>query len=330
MRFLAIIALALAPVWASANDSMAELKTGGLTYVRSDAVAMEREDLFISLDEVRVDYEFRNMTDEDVSSIVAFPMPDITGSYDEMVAMPRADDGNFLNFSVVVDGTPIQPALEQRASAFGLDITADLMQYGIPLLPEGSATYDALEHLPSDVIADWIGRGIIVNDIYDNGSGMQDHPSPIWTLQSTFWWRVVFPADEVLHVQHRYQPSVGGTVGVVFVDADGSRTSAYDEYAEKYCVDAGFAKAVQRRMADLGPSEGYMHEAWLSYILKTGQNWYGTIGTFHLTVDKGSADNLVSFCGNGLSKTGPTTFELTYTDFFPQRDLDVLIIQRSQ
>ena len=35
---------------AAANDSMAELSAGGMIYVRTDAVAMESEDLFISMD----------------------------------------------------------------------------------------------------------------------------------------------------------------------------------------------------------------------------------------------------------------------------------------
>ena len=70
-----------------------------------------------------------------------------------------------------------------------------------------------------------------------------------------------------------------------------------------------------------------MYETWISYILTTGQNWYGSIGTFHLTVDKGATDNLVSFCGDGVKKTGPTTFELTYQDFWPERELNILILQ---
>ena len=63
-------------------------------------------------------------------------------------------------------------------------------------------------------------------------------------------------------------------------------------------------------------------------MLTTGANWAGPIGTFRLIVDKGSEKNLVSFCGTGVAKTGPTTFELTYKDFVPDRDLDILFIQR--
>ena len=67
-------ALALSAAPALANDSVAELGTGGLILSRSDAVAMQSEDLFISPEKVTVDYVFHNNTDKD--AIVAFPLPD--------------------------------------------------------------------------------------------------------------------------------------------------------------------------------------------------------------------------------------------------------------
>ena len=44
-------------------------------------------------------------------------------------------------------------------------------------------------------------------------------------------------------------------------------------------------------------------------------------------VDKGSTENLVSFCMNGVTKIGPTRFEVVKTDFEPTRDLDILIVK---
>ena len=56
----------------------------------------------------------------------------------------------------------------------------------------------------------------------------------------------------------------------------------------------------------------------------------GAIAKFRLVVDKGSTDNLVSFCGEGIKKIGPTTFEMVKTDFWPQKDLDILILERRE
>jgi hypothetical protein len=45
-----------------------------------------------------------------------------------------------------------------------------------------------------------------------------------------------------------------------------------------------------------------------------------------MTIDKGAADNLVSFCGTGVTKTGPTTFEVHYKNFTPTSNVSVLLI----
>ena len=44
--------------------------------------------------------------------------------------------------------------------------------------------------------------------------------------------------------------------------------------------------------------------------------------------DKGEADRLVSFCGQGAKKTGDTKFEMTKSNFSPDGDLAVLILKK--
>ena len=53
----------------------------------------------------------------------------------------------------------------------------------------------------------------------------------------------------------------------------------------------------------------------------------GAIRFFRLVVDKGSPNNLVSLCGENVRKVTPTIFEMTKTDFYPERDLDVLFLE---
>jgi len=63
----------------------------------------------------------------------------------------------------------------------------------------------------------------------------------------------------------------------------------------------------------------------VSYILTTANNWASSIKDFRLVVDKGSPDALVSFCGKGVKKIGPTQFEMRATDFYPEHELEILI-----
>ncbi|RWX61252.1 DUF4424 domain-containing protein, partial [Mesorhizobium sp. M4B.F.Ca.ET.089.01.1.1] len=78
--------------------------------------------------------------------------------------------------------------------------------------------------------------------------------------------------------------------------------------------------------------DGYpqFFESRIAYILTTGGNWAsGNIGDFKLTIDKGSPKNLVSFCGDNVRKVGPTTFEMTAKDFYPEHDIDILLLEQA-
>lgn len=324
---LSVAGMAAISAPAFANDTTAQLGAGGLIIGRSDQIAMESEDLFISTEKVTVDYVFRNNSDKDVETLVAFPMPDIEGSPYANVDIPVDASDNFLGFSVSIDGQEVKPELQHSAFAVGLDIGKELDANGVPYFPFGDATLKALEKLAPEVAADWQNRGLITLNEYDDGSGMKSVREPLWQLRSTYWWKASFPAGKPVKVAHSYKPSVGGTAGVSFY-TDGKFQGQYDDYKRKYCLDEGFERAVEKAAKNAGDGYPPYTETWLSYVLTTGGNWaLGTIGKFKLTIDKGDPANIVSFCGAGVKKIGPTTFEMTATDFYPERDIEILILQ---
>lgn len=324
LGLLSTTALLAAP--ALANDTTAELKTGGLIYVQTSDIAMEEEDLRISREEISVDYVFRNGADKAVDSIIAFPMPDITGGAQSDVAYGDAESDNFLGFSVTQDGREIEPQLQQRVIAQGIDRTDFLIAHNVPLLPYSDKTAAALAKLPPDVQAEFLAQGLAYTDSYDAGQGMQHDLTPIWTLRSVYWWKTTFPAGKPVKVGHRYKPSVGGTVAMSFI-GDGKPAYAYEDYAKRYCIDADFMKTAAKLESAAAKSTGpHYTEQWLSYILTTGANWSGPIKRFKLTIDKGNPKDFVSFCGKDVKKTGPTTFVMEAEDFTPEREMDVLFL----
>lgn len=329
-RNVLVAALMLPAASAFANDSVAELGTGGLVLSRSDAVTMKSEDLYISPDKVTVDYVFRNDTDKDVNAIVAFPMPDIEGDPNEMPAIPNEQSDNFLGFEVTIDGVGVKPELEQKAFALGIDISADLKAQNVPLYPFGDAANAALAKLPPAVVADWVDRGIIIEDSADDGSGSKNTYAPFWQLRSTYWWRSTFPAGKDVRVSHRYKPSVGATSSVSFFYG-GKFQGQYDAYKTKYCMDDAFENAVRKAVKENADGYPEYYESRIAYILTTGGNWAsGSIGKFKLTIDKGNPKSLVSFCGDNVRKVGPTSFEMTADDFYPERDIDILILNPAE
>lgn len=313
---------------ARANDTTAEMKTGGLVFVQTDAIAMVEEKLHISPREVRVEYRFRNNTDADVEALVAFPVPDIESGSEQPVALDPDAGDNFLGFKASQDGRPIKAELQQQATVSNVDLTAELKAENIPLMPGAEATGVALSGLSPQAVERFRGLGLIRVEQWDDGSGMKDHVVPQWTLKSVYWWKTVYPANSDVSVKHSYATSVGGTVDVTYLDENGEpRGEHFAEYKKRYCLDDAMVRIAQKnRKATIETGTPLYVENWISYILMTGNNWAGPIGSFTLTVDKGDPRNVVSFCGEAVTKTGPTTFEMKKTDFYPDRDLDILLL----
>ena len=94
--------------------------------------------------------------------------------------------------------------------------------------------------------------------------------------------------------------------------------------------DDAVENAVRKARKDDPDGNPQYFESRIAYILTTGGNWAaGDIGKFKLTVDKGNPKSLVSFCGENVRKVGPTTFEMTANDFYPEHDIDILLLNPS-
>ncbi len=325
----AVLGFALIAAPAAANDSSAHLAAGGLVLSSSDAIQMLSEDLYVSTAEIRVRYRFHNSTNQDVTTLVAFPLPDISAPSDanNFVVPDINADTNFLDFRTTVEGGPVAMQVEQRAFALGIERTDLLRKLGLPVAPQNAALSKLIVNLPAAAQKELRELGMIRYEEFSTGGPMQRVGVPLWLARTTYYWKQVFPAQRDIVIEHRYKPSVGGSV-LTMVGADSAPAEMRQDYRDRYCVDPPFQRAVlamQRRYKSDGTAP--VGELRLGYILKTGANWAGAIGQFHLTVDKGAPDNLVSFCMDGVRKVSPTRFEATKTDFWPQRDLDVLIVR---
>jgi hypothetical protein len=326
---IAILAASLAATAPTlANDSTAELATGGLVFVRNDNVEMRSEELSISAKEVSVRYRFFNKSGSNVTVLVAFPMPEIrVDGPDANMSLPTEDPVNLLGFATAVNGKPVKTEVEQRVFAAGIDRTDLLRSLNIPLAPHLQSTGRALDKLFPDRWEELIRLGIAEVEEFDAGKGMEKHLAPRWSLRTTFYWQQTFPAKAETVVEHRYRPSVGGSVQTFLADPANAREEGFEEFRRKYCIDKTFYAGVQKVRGKSKQGAPFSEER-IEYILKTGANWAGPIGDFRLVIDKGDADSLVSFCGDDVKRISPTQFEMRKTDFFPERDLSILILKK--
>lgn len=333
MRNAILLAVALTcatALPAMANNSTAELATGGLVFVTNDAVEMRAEDLFISAKQVRVRYTFFNKTNKDVTVLVAFPLPEVRISeQDQNIALPTEDPVNIFAFTTRVSGNPVKIQVEQRVTAVGIDRTQYLRNLGIPLAPQLEATNQALDRLAPDKWDELLKLGLAEIEEYGDQNGMKKHLAARWGLSTTFYWEQTFPAGKETVIEHQYMPSVGGSAQTDLGAPYAQKESWYADYLRKYCIDKDFLATIERlRQANHSEFGPPYSEQRIDYILKTGANWSGPIKEFRLVVDKGDPANLVSFCGDGLKKLSPTQFEMRKSDFTPEGDLSVLILTK--
>jgi hypothetical protein len=313
---------------AGANDSTAGLANGGLVLTKNADIEMQSETLYISDKQVRVRYSFLNTSPKAITVTVAFPLPDVTtNGFDDNIAIPVESGSNFLGFKTVVNGTPVASHVEQKAIKNGVDETAALKTLGVGPSQLDPATAAAINRLPKAALDRLVKLGLVV----DTGSGNTSSEfQPTWTLKTTYYWNQTFPAGKPLTVAHTYTPSVGSRIGSSLASAAGvtdpAVLAALAATRKKYCVDDDLYSTVATLTKN---SDNALHDEYIDYVLTTGANWKSPIGDFTMTVDKGSATNLVSFCGTGVRKTGATTFQVHYTKFTPTTDVNVLIVSRN-
>jgi len=323
LRVLAFASIALAAS-ALANDTTATTAAGGLELQRTDAIDLVSEDLFVSIDEIRVRYIFRNRTAKAVETIVAFPMPerDLSNEYGGDVAYPSG-------FVTKVGGRPIRSALERKAIVNGRDHKALLDRLGIPAAPEAiKQATAAMDRLPAARKAELVSLGLAGEEEYDDdGKGMKKHLIPLWTVKDIWYWTQRFPAGREINIEHRYVPGAGGSVESAIAFPQFRHTADSKWAINRYCIDTAFLRSVDRLSSKDEMRGPNMPDRRIDYILTTGANWRSPIGEFRLVVDKGKPGNLVSFCETGVRKISPTQFEVRHKDWRPTRDLYVLIIE---
>ncbi len=310
---------------AFANDSTAQLGVGGLVLTQNAGIAMQSEDLRISVKSIDIDYVFQNDGDADVTTIVAFPLPRLSGNDEDFgVELPRENDPiDFIGFKIEVDGKQITPQVEQRASVLGLDITDRLKADGVPINPfTHASSRAALAKLPKEKRDFYIQHGLAV--------WSEGQPTSVqWDVTTTFYWMQTFPSRKPIKVHHSYHPVIGGAH---LSDADLNTATTMARLSRTYCLDKSGEAGMRKAFATLnqkGPADGtpLLNETRVDYVLSTGANWSGPIARFKLTIDKPSPDAVMSLCFPGkFQKISPTGFSFESNDFEPKQDLSILFV----
>ena len=273
--------------------------------------------------EVTVAYDFTNQGTKDITTLVAFPLPDLSFDQDTNYAINNTDPVNWMDFRVWANGEVVKPEASVRVSRFGVDQTAVLEKYKIPPVPisgdeAASTALDAtLKALSPEARAELERQGLID---WSSSFGANNEPLPTlhWTTTVAFYWYQTFPAGKTVHVEHRYKP----VPGYFFVTRESLKNP---EDLKPFCPDAGFRSGVGKRLATGGSDT--LQGADVQYILTTANNWLGPIKNFRLLVDKGTPDTVLSTCWSGLKRESATQFVFEAQDFQPEGELRFLLVK---
>jgi hypothetical protein len=337
MHFGLIAALMATATPTNANDSSAAIGLGGLELTQNDAISMDSEDLFLSRERVVVKYRFTNTTARDLETLVSFPLPIIPGGIEGYLGdMNYPDWKADLNFKTLVDGKAVALDIRETVSLIGdpnaKGVEAEIKKFGWPVhFWEDYHFLETLQKLSTVDKATAVAKGLLKKE------ADTDFYNPNWQVQTHVTRKQIFPAGKTITVEHSYKPVAGGSVGGALLKQYRTRKdSGFSRYAKKYCMDRNFLNGFDRTIAaqekrekargDEGMGNAY-NELWLDYVLKSGANWKGPIKDFRLVIDKGSANNLLSFCMDGVKKIGATQFEVHKTNFEPSTDLSILVVE---
>jgi len=324
---------------AAADDSAASIAAGGLVSRRETRIVMAKEALHISPGKVVVDYDFRNDTDQDVTTEVAFPIP----PYEYYPEGPVASSASFSDFKLSVDGKPRTFQTEAKATLKGKDVTAILTADGIDIAsfghlrePDPSST----QTLTPDVLRlpKAEQQRLAQLGLYDADDGWG-----LWDAHVQYHWTQTFPAYSTVHIRHEYTPVEGFELmpADTFKNALAAKGGqgqlrpgqANDvKLLNGFCSDPAFLRGAVTRLDALDEHTGrFAFPQWVDFILTSANTWRQPIEDFTLIVERGKPQagmglRFVNFCSPQnapVTKLDANTFQVHLTNFVPQSELRI-------
>jgi len=321
-----------------ADDGATSIAVGGLIPRRETRIVMAKEVLRIGVKKVVVDYDFRNDTEQDVTTEVAFPIPPYKNEAEE--ADPAVQ--SFKSFQLWVDGKPIQYNVEAKATVDDKDVSnileadhIDIPSFG-HYEEGGKDGAPDFERLPLSERQRLAKLGLCDNDSYFGN----------WTVHLQYHWTQTFPAHSTVHIRHEYAPVMGAADDMP-VDAlrllliPGSAQKDAKRWSDSgaqdvagFCPEPGLLRGMIRRTSEVKNDlyDGtYFPLQWVDFILTTANTWQRPIEDFTLIVERpqseeGGFRSDVSFCSpaNGrVEKLDADHFQVHLTNFVPASELHI-------
>lgn len=314
---LVLISLFLSIGILYANDGMAAITTSGIVFKNSENISIEKERLTISKEIIVVEYLFKNNSDRDIETIIAFPLPDIICDPFEGMNYPE-------NFRAFINDTEITVKREIKAIVYtdrdefktDQEVTSLLKGYGIPLDCRDIAEVKDDTELKE--------MSVEYKKLMDLGLACCDPKLDPWEIyyktKINYYWEQKFPAQKTVKIKHTYKPSLGMRNG--YYEEDAMRAPIEDK------IETYRSFYLNQSENDL-PDNKYTYKdksySYLQYILWTANTWKGPIKEFELIIRNTSNLNVTSLEGPFEFENG--NLKIIKRNFEPIDDLYVFFFQ---
>ena len=283
-------------------------------FKREPGIVMAKEVLTISQSKVVVDYEFRNDTDADITTEVAFPVPPYR--YGESELLPK--EQGFDDFKLSINGQKTTFATEVRASVLGKDVTTVLKKFNLDAATFGHSEEDVesdLHRLTESQQDHLLRFGIL-------GRTPASSIFPNWTVEKRYHWTQTFKLHAITAIHHDYTPVSGGQqVPSEYIGAGSSAgTDADRRYMRKVIASVCVAPSETKRLA---AKDSLYWLGWVDFVLTTANTWRQPIEDFTLNIERGDPKNEVSFCWDGSVQEVEGGFTTHVKDLVPSRELRI-------
>ncbi|HEY3644204.1 MAG TPA: DUF4424 family protein [Gammaproteobacteria bacterium] len=310
-----------------ADDGIAEVGAGGIVFLKSADVSMDKEVLEISPDQVDVSYVFANTSGKDIDALVAFPVPPI-----QCDSFGR-DYSHFMDdFAAYSDGRRIDVGVETKAFVWvppsggaidpryhpGQEVTGLLEQHALPTdcrklgldqIKQDPKTHQ--NHVPKAYQAA-VDLGLASDAGTDPGVAYYE-------TRLKYFWHQSFPAGNTVNITHSYHPATGEGQAQIPKAYYPDYYRFLDKYRHFFASNpqlAGFDKQYD-------PERGYTYRI-VKFVLVTANTWKGPIKDFKLILPKPKALIVPALDGDVSLEDGHLVIEKK--DFTPTEDLTVFFI----
>jgi len=348
LDWCSIILLISSTELALAEDIVQATISNGLKLIKTPELIMQSEMLNITKSankgfqksqySIQADFKIENTSDHAISREIAFALPPVWcnsrhnslwGGLDKKSSDDKELINGYKDYALLVNGKKASFTIQSTALLKNKEITASLKKLSLPQNP----CLVPVDHngVPIKKLLTELQKNHLVNEWNE----------PAWTQKISFSWYQIFPAHQVVTIQHRYTPIQGRTVPVHYSVADlnnwftrelppvkplWSRSPVTLEQS-----DPVITKTIERYDQPKNTLGYCVAPTWLRYHLTTGAYWSEEIRHFKLGItDLAGAPFAVNqFFKKDTATIAVTgnTLTVTLENFTPQQDLLILFLE---